>query len=117
MNELGSYTQQAHEQVGRYCDPKKLDLVVTVGRDAKKWLAPAAEQVGCKVESCDDPISAGKFVRKKLKPKALVLAKGSQNGVFLEEAVKLLLASSGDSGKLVRQGDYWLKIKKDLLAK
>lgn len=116
MNELGDFSRQAHEQVGEYCDPKKLDLVVSVGADAKKWLAPAAKNAGCKVESFDDPVSAGKFVRKKLKSKALILAKGSQNGVFLEEAVKLLLADNTDEKSLVRQSKYWLSVKKDLFS-
>jgi hypothetical protein len=57
------------------------------------------------------PYDAGKFVSGKLKPKAVVLAKGSQNGVFAEEAVKLLLAHPGDAEKLVRQSAYWLNRK------
>jgi UDP-N-acetylmuramoyl-tripeptide--D-alanyl-D-alanine ligase len=39
------------------------------------------------------------------------LAKGSQNGVFAEEAVKLLLANPDDADKLVRQSPVWLKKK------
>jgi hypothetical protein len=41
----------------------------------------------------------------------VVLAKGSQNGVFAEEALRLLLADPADVPKLVRQSDYWLKRK------
>jgi hypothetical protein len=41
-----------------------------------------------------------------------LLAKGSQNGVFAEEAVKLVLASPADANKLVRQSGSWAKIKK-----
>jgi hypothetical protein len=40
------------------------------------------------------------------------LAKGSQNGVFAEETVKILLADRADEAKLVRQSEYWLKRKK-----
>lgn len=111
MNELGNYSQPAHEEVGGYCDPKKLDLVVTIGQDAKAWLAPAAVAKGCVVKSFASPYDAGKFVLKELKAGAVVLAKGSQNGVFAEEALKPLLADPADASKLVRQSKYWLKRK------
>jgi UDP-N-acetylmuramyl pentapeptide synthase len=111
MNELGDYAQEAHEEVGAYCSAKKLDLVVTIGADAKKWLAPVAEKQGCTVKSFVSPYDAGAFVKAQLKAGAVVLAKGSQNGVFAEEALKTLLADSADTGKLVRQNPSWLKIK------
>jgi len=111
MNELGSYSAEAHKEVGAYCDPKKLDMVVTIGADAKKWLAPVARERGCEVKSFASPYDAGNFVIGKLKARAVVLAKGSQNGVFAEEAVKLLLAHPGDVDMLVRQSEYWLSRK------
>ncbi|HSX05468.1 MAG TPA: Mur ligase family protein, partial [Candidatus Saccharimonadales bacterium] len=55
MNELGDYSPEAHREVGAYCNPKKLDLVVTVGDDAKKWLAPVARAAGCEVRSFTSP--------------------------------------------------------------
>lgn len=112
MNEMGDYSQQAHETVGAYCDPKKLDLLVTIGKDAANWLAPAAAARGCTVQTFTAPHEAGEYVAKQLKTGAVVLAKGSQNGVFAEEALKPLLADPADSAKLVRQSAYWLKQKK-----
>lgn len=111
MNELGAYSKQAHQEVGKYCEPKKLDMVITIGEDAAKYLAPAAKAHGCKVEICDSPIEAGEFVKRNLKPGAVVLAKGSQNRVFAEEALKPLLANPDDATKLVRQSAYWLSVK------
>lgn len=111
MNELGDYAREAHKEVGSYCDAKKLDLVVTVGVDAKKWLAPAAKKQGCSVKSFLSPYEAGAFVKTQLSAGAVVLAKGSQNGVFAEEALKPLLANPGDTSKLVRQSAGWLKQK------
>ncbi len=57
------------------------------------------------------PYEAGDYVKNNLKPGAVVLAEGSQNGVFAEEALKPLLGSKADVAKLVRQSPYWLKIK------
>jgi len=111
MNELGEYSREAHHEVGDYCDPKKLDVVVTIGVDAKKWLAPAARQRGCTVHSFMNPYDAGVYVASKMKAGAAVLAKGSQNGVFAEEALKPLLAEATDAERLVRQSPSWLARK------
>lgn len=112
MNEMGEYSKQAHEEAGAYCDPKKLQVVVTVGSDAKKWLAPAARERGCTVHTFDSPYDAGNYVSGKLQKGAVVLAKGSQNGVFTEEALKPLLADPTDAAKLVRQSQYWMDKKR-----
>ena len=111
MNEMGGYSEQAHREVGAYCDPGKLDVVVTVGRDANDYLAVAAEQAGCKVVRCDDPYQAGRYVKSRIMRGAVILCKGSQNGVFTEESLKLLLANPDDISRLVRQSTYWLKQK------
>jgi UDP-N-acetylmuramoyl-tripeptide--D-alanyl-D-alanine ligase len=111
MNELGAYSKQAHEEAGCYCDPKQLALVVTIGKEANEYLAAAANDKGCKVQSFDSPYTAGEYLKPILKKDAAVLIKGSQNGVFAEETVKILLAKPSDSQKLVRQTDDWLKIK------
>jgi len=117
MNELGSYSQAAHEEIGNYCDPKRIDLLLTIGPDANKYLAPAAEAKGCKAQQFDDPYSAGDYLKRVVKKGALILAKGSQNRVFAEEAVKLLLANPTDANKLIRQSEAWLKIKAKIFQK
>lgn len=115
MNELGQFSPQAHQQVGAYCDPTMLDLVVTIGEDAAKYLAPAAAKRGCAVKSFPGPIMAGTFVKQHLKARAAVLVKGSQNGVFAEEATKMLLGDPEDKHKLVRQDDEWMERKNQWL--
>lgn len=111
MNELGKISPEAHKKIGEYCDPKLLDLVVTIGDDANNFLAVAAEKRGCRVYKAKDATDAGEFVKKEIKDKAAILAKGSQNGVFAEEAVKVLLADRSEASKLVRQDKAWIKIK------
>jgi UDP-N-acetylmuramoyl-tripeptide--D-alanyl-D-alanine ligase len=113
MNELGSDSARLHNEVGGYCNPGKLDLVVTIGHEAAENLAPVAKNQGCEVASFLNPYEAGEYVRHRLKPGTVVLAKGSQNGVFAEESLKVLLANTSQARKLVRQSDYWLKLKKD----
>jgi len=111
MNELGAMSPNAHKEIGDMCDPTKLQLVVTIGPDASQYLAPAATSRGCTVKSFDNPYEAGEYVQGKIEPGAVIFAKGSQNGVFAEEAVRLLLADPEDAVKLVRQSRYWQKQK------
>lgn len=111
MNELGAFSPTAHTDVGSYCDPQQLKLVVTLGPDANSYLAAAAEKKGCKVVRTSSPHEAGRIILDALEEGGLILAKGSQNGVFAEEAVKQLLNNPADASKLVRQSDAWLAIK------
>jgi UDP-N-acetylmuramoyl-tripeptide--D-alanyl-D-alanine ligase len=113
MNELGSTSAASHASVGSFCDPTKLEWVVTIGDEAATHLAPAAEKQGCQVRTFKTPYQAGGFVHSVLRDGAVVLAKGSQNGVFAEEAVKELLHSTEDVDQLVRQSEYWLKVKEE----
>ncbi len=111
MNELGDFSPQAHEQLGSLCDPNALAWVVTIGEQSERYLAPAARRRGCQVRSFNSPYQAGAFVHKVLEPKAVILAKGSQNGVFAEEAVKVILHSTEEEKELVRQTPAWLEAK------
>lgn len=117
MNELGDTSPEAHKTVGMLCDSSKLDWVVTIGNDAEEHLAPVAAEKGCQVRSYLDPYSAGAFVHSVIKPGAVILAKGSQNGVFAEEALKILLHSTDDEERLVRQNEYWLEVKQQQFAR
>ncbi|MFZ1323925.1 MAG: Mur ligase family protein [Candidatus Saccharimonadales bacterium] len=111
MNELGNMSAAAHKEIGAACDPSWLHLVVTIGPDAGAHLAPAASSNGCTVKTFDNPYDAGEYLQAKIRAGAVILAKGSQNKVFAEEAVKLILADPEDTAKLVRQSPYWLKRK------
>ena len=113
MNEMGSLSPGMHRQVGNYCDPSRLQLLVTIGADAKQYLAPAAIKRGCQVRSFQTPYAAGRYVLEQLMAStgAAVLVKGSQFGVYSEEAVKLLLANPVDVAHLVRQTPLWMAKK------
>jgi UDP-N-acetylmuramoyl-tripeptide--D-alanyl-D-alanine ligase len=111
MNELGESSKLEHELIGKYCNPKKLDLIVTLGQDANKYTAKMAKEEGCFVIESDTPYEAAEIIKNHIEPGAAVLLKGSQNGVFAEETVKLLLKNPEDKESLVRQSPFWLKKK------
>jgi len=114
MNELGAYSKQAHEEVAKFINPKLIDLVVIVGQEAIDYMLPIVKTIGCRSASFVSSLEAGKFVKLNLETKAVILVKGSQNGVFCEEAIKPLLKNQLDRDKLVRQSVYWLKQKNSL---
>ena len=59
----------------------------------------------------NSPIEIGNYLAGLDLKDHAILFKGSQNKVFLEEAVKLVLNNPEDKSKLVRQSSYWLAEK------
>ena len=116
MNELGATSMVEHQTLGLMCDPNQLAWVVTVGSEAEKYLAPAARQQGCQVKSFKNALEAGAFVHSVLDKGAAILFKGSQGNIYLEEAVKVILHSTEEEGRLVRQSQSWLKRKNDFFS-
>lgn len=117
MNELGATSAVEHQKLGNLCDPSLLAWVVTIGDEAEKELAPAARARGCQVRSFHSAIEAGGFVHRVLEEGAIVLAKGSQGGIYAEEALKPLLHASEESHQLVRQSIAWLETKTKFFSK
>ncbi|NCU37703.1 UDP-N-acetylmuramoyl-tripeptide--D-alanyl-D-alanine ligase [Candidatus Saccharibacteria bacterium] len=115
MRELGESSQREHEKLGEMCDPGLLSWIVAVGPDCEKYLAPVARRKGCQVHVARNAIEAGEFVRSVTQEGAVILAKGSQNTIFLEEAVKILCDITEHS-KLVRQSVDWQQKKNDYFA-
>lgn len=111
MNELGADSAAAHDTLGGMCDPMELSHVITVGEEAAKYLAPAARAKGCHVVSFKSPLEAGAAAHKFLEPRAALLFKGSQGGIYLEEAVKVVLHSTEEEDQLVRQSPEWIAKK------
>lgn len=112
MNELGGMSEAAHIEVGKLCDPIELAHVITVGELAEKYLAPAARANGCHVVSFKTAIEAGAYAHKFLEKGGAILFKGSQGGIYLEEAVKIVLHATEEESRLVRQSPAWLEKKR-----
>jgi len=116
MNELGTVSDAEHKKLGELCDPNLLAWVITVGPQSEKFLAPAARARGCQVKSFMTPIDAGSFAHSIIDEGAVLLAKGSQGGIFLEEALKILLHETSEDHDLVRQSDAWIEQKNRYFA-
>jgi len=117
MNELGESSAAEHEKIGKLFHPDMVEWVITVGEEAEKYLAPAAHSNGCQVKSFKNSVQAGAFAHSVLDQNALILAKGSQNAGYVEEAVKILLLDQSDASKLVRQSPAWMATKEEFFER
>jgi UDP-N-acetylmuramoyl-tripeptide--D-alanyl-D-alanine ligase len=110
MLELGKYTLQAHEEIGRLV-AKRAQILITVGLRGK-FFAEAALKAGLPKKSIFSFMSvgeAGRFLQKIMQKGDLILVKASQ-GVRLEKIVKEVMADPIRADELlVRQNKTWLK--------
>lgn len=109
MNELGDYSKKGHTEVGELA-AEIADELLVVGEVAGKYLYSAAAKSMNKnfVHKFASSKEAGEYLRDKLKKGDVILFKGSQNGVFTEEAVKSVLFEPQKAADLlVRQGLMW----------
>lgn len=117
MNELGETSQAEHEKIGSMFTPDTVEWVLTVGEEAGRYLAPAARRNGCQVQSYNNAVQAGAFAHSVLQPNSVVLVKGSQNAVYTEEAIKILLLNQSDAHNLVRQSPAWMATKEEFFER
>lgn len=110
MNELGAFSEDFHEELGKYIAKENIDWLITVG-EKSKHIARAARESGMdegRIISFDNSVDAGKFLQEKIEEGDVILFKGSQNGIFLERAVKEILREPLRASELlVRQGHEW----------
>jgi len=117
MAHLGQSSASEHQSLGALCDSTQLAWVVAVGDDAANYLIPEARKRGCQVKVCRDAIEAGAFVKSIVEPGGVVLFNGPEDGVYLEEAVKITLHSSDDAKYLVRQSSEWDEKKQEFFSR
>ena len=104
-------TPEEHEALGAHCDGIEIQWLVTVGEKAERYLAPQAKAQGCQVRSFRNAMEAGVFIGSVLEDKGLVLFKGASEGIYLEEAIKIILHSTADEKLLPRQTQAELDAK------
>jgi len=111
MRELGTSSQIEHEEVAEKI-LQGIDYLYCIGPDTKSYVLPKVEGKIKEVKWFTTSSEAGKYMEEKLPEKSIVLVKGSQNTIFLEEAVKYILANKDDQKRLCRQSNYWLLKKR-----
>lgn len=107
MLELGRYSHEEHERVGRLA-AQEADMLVTVGIRARS-IAEGARAAGMsdeKIHSYGTSMEAALALKPLIGEKDVILVKGSQ-GVRMERIAFELLADPDDADCLVRQDREW----------
>jgi UDP-N-acetylmuramyl pentapeptide synthase len=114
MRELGTMSKALHEEVARKI-LKTLDFAILVGPLSEKYISPVLKKEEFPHFSFPTFTSARETILDEIRPKDIILVKGSQNTLFLERAVELLLKNKKDIELLCRRGEYWDKIRSKTL--
>lgn len=120
MRELGVSAKEEHLEVAKaligvvnelYCvGPLTQEFVVPYVREHKKGSRLH------KVVWYKNAVQAGLHLKESLPNDSIVLFKGSQNTIFLEEAIRFVLVNPLDVKKLTRQEEYWQKTKQKFFS-
>jgi UDP-N-acetylmuramyl pentapeptide synthase len=110
MRELGTMSKVVHEKVAEKI-LTTLDLVILIGPLSQQYILPILQKQNFPVYSFLNFTGAKSTILEQIKLKDMILIKGSQNTLFLERVVEMLLANPKDKNKLCRRGEYWDKIR------
>lgn len=90
MLELGNFAKELHEKVGEEVTKNKIDVLVTVGENAK-YIATKARELGMEnVNEFMDNESASNFLKHILKPNDAILFKASNSMKFGQIIEKIM---------------------------
>lgn len=109
MLEIGSYTEEGHQLVGKKIASSGINQLIAVGEKARGFIRGAKEE-GMEDDYIfyfDHPEEAAHFLQNRIKAGDVLLVKGSQ-GARMEKVVKELMAEPERAAELiVRQGKEW----------
>ncbi|MFA5754455.1 MAG: cyanophycin synthetase, partial [Patescibacteria group bacterium] len=109
MLEIGAYTEEGHQLVGRKLVESGISRLIAVGERSRDIIR-GAKDAGLEDDFIfyfDNSEDAGKFLQDRVKAGDIILVKGSQ-GVRMEKAVKEIMAEPERAAELlVRQGKEW----------
>lgn len=112
MRELGQETMLEHERVARKA-LEVSEVIYLVGPLMQEFALPIFQEQmeGKTVRWFANATLAGAELIKEISKGDVVLVKGSQNTLYLEEVVEALLAHKQDAGQLCRRGEYWDSVR------
>lgn len=112
MRELGSQSREYHEIVAERL-ALIADKTILIGPLMKNYAAPILKRKKADFESFTTFTEAKETILNTTSEKDLILVKGSQNTLFLERVVEMLLADEKDISKLCRRGEFWDKKREE----
>lgn len=112
MRELGQESEYSHEKVA-HTIVEKVNYLYCVGPMTRAYVMPVVSEKLKDSRWFKDTRELGLYLEKNVPQDSLVLVKGSQNALYLEEAIKYLLKNKDDYIYLCRQEPFWMNKKKE----
>jgi len=106
MRELGSMSKLNHEIVAEKI-LETADMAILIGPLMKQYAAPILRNKKFNFQSYVTFTDAKEKILESIKENDLILVKSSQNTLYLERVVEMLLADKKDVDKLCRRGTFW----------
>lgn len=110
MRELGVISREYHEAVAKML-LKTTDVVFLIGPLMRQFVAPILKRNKHKFYAFNTFSESKKIIKKYIDKDDVILVKGSQNTLFLERVVEMLLKNPKDKRKLARRGKFWDRIR------
>lgn len=112
MRELGSVSKTQHEILATKI-LQTTDLAILIGPLMKKYVFPILKKNNHNLYSFLTFSESKSTIKKVIKNGDTILVKGSQNTLFLERVVEILLKDKKDKVRLARRGEFWDKKRKE----
>ena len=114
MRELGGEAEGEHREVAEKIS-ETVEYLYCIGPLTLEHIIPYIDKKTNKVTKeirwFSTAHDAGRYLKAYMPHKTILLVKGSQNTLYLEEAIKYLLENKEDEKKLCRQEPHWIKTK------
>lgn len=112
MRELGVAARNEHEEVARFA-MENANFIYTLGPQTQEYAIPIFKESNKRIykDASRNSVQLGLHLKESLPENAIILFKGSQNEIFLEEAVKFVLLNQTDEKHLCRQSEFWKNTK------
>ena len=107
INELGEYEEDEHKKIAKIAN-EIADLTIFIGKQFKE--IASSNNLNSSVWF-NNSLEAGLYIKDNCQSNWVLYAKGSQDKIFVEEAIKPVL-SWKNRKRLPRQSRYWMKIKR-----
>jgi len=114
MREQGSQSKENHEVLAEKI-AQTITIPILVGPLMTNYVVPILKKKKKEFYSFLTVSDAKETILSIIKEKDIILVKGSQNTLFLERVVEMLLADKNESSKLCRRGIFWDKIREKTL--
>jgi UDP-N-acetylmuramoyl-tripeptide--D-alanyl-D-alanine ligase len=119
MRELGPLAESEHRELADIV-AETADRVVLVGPLMKKYLLPELQKRDIPVDTFLSSLGVGEFLINSgyVNNGDIILVKGSQNEIFLEQVVLELMEKPEEAKNLLcRQSTYWEKMRRKFFEK